>query len=190
MGAGYKDMYVYQEQFLRDEFFSLTLMGTVQRAGVYKPNTPEKKRKEFQSTLREWLEQIVQSYKEKISEDAHIKNILELSNHLSTVHADILQCGRFRIGQAQKALNLYLKYLWCLRRIAESPHCPFDYQIISKLPSYDGPKWTIIDKVEDYRKLVAAAKANAGELSLSRWELETYNNAKQGSASDTASLRR
>lgn len=182
-------MYDNQEQFLRDEFFSLTLMGTVQRAGVYKPNTPEKKRKEFHTILQEWLEQIVQSYKEKISEDVHIKNILELSNHLSAVHADILQCGRFRIGPAQKALNLYLKYLWCLSRIAEPPHCPFDYQIISKLPSYDGPKWTMIDTVEDYRKLVAAAKVTAGKSSLSMWELETYNNAQQGGDMKTVSHR-
>ena len=182
-------MYAYQEQFLMDEFFSLTLMGTVQRAGVYKQKTPEKMRKVFQSTLRKWLEQIAQGYDKKISEDNHIKNIIELSNHLSTVHSGILQGGRFRIGPAQKALNLYLKYLWCIGKIAEPPHCPFDYQIITKLPSYNGPTWTMIDTEDDYCKLVIAAKVIAGESSLSMWELETYNSVKKGSAAENTSSR-
>lgn len=40
----------------------------------------------------------------------------------------------FRIGSAQKALNLYRKYLWCLGYIPFPPHCPFDATIIDQLP--------------------------------------------------------
>jgi hypothetical protein len=40
----------------------------------------------------------------------------------------------FRVGTAQKALNLYLKYLWCLGEIKTPPHCPFDRGIIQMLP--------------------------------------------------------
>ena len=46
----------YQDQFLKDELFSLTLMATVQRAGVYSPRTPEKERKKFQARLRAELD--------------------------------------------------------------------------------------------------------------------------------------
>lgn len=173
-------MNTHQEQFLRDEFFSLTLMATVQRAGVYRPDTPERERKAFQSALRQHLEQIAQGYKAKVSEEAHIMNILGLSTNLSIAHAGILQSGRFRIGTAQKTLNLYLKYLWCLGKIPEPPHCPFDFQIIAKLPAYKGPSWTVLDIEDDYRNLVKAAKAKAQDFSIAVWELDTYNSAQPG----------
>ncbi|MGB2989994.1 MAG: hypothetical protein WBC98_08555, partial [Candidatus Zixiibacteriota bacterium] len=108
-----------QEKFLRDELFSRTLMATVQRAGIYKSNTTERKRRVFRWALRAQLEQIAQGYKAKVSEEAHIQNILELSTHLSAVHKGVLQNSRFRIGTAQKALNLHLKFLWCLGKIPE-----------------------------------------------------------------------
>ena len=44
-----------------------------------------------------------------------MRNIVALSEGLSEDHADILAGKRFRVGTAQKALNLYLKYLWCLQ---------------------------------------------------------------------------
>lgn len=166
-----------QEQFLRDELFSRTLMATVQRAGIYKPNSKERERRVFRLALRMQLEQIAQGYKTKVSEEAHIKNILGLSTHLSAVNRGVLQNSRFRIGTAQKALNLHLKFLWCLGKVPEPPHCPFDSQIIAKLSAYKGPRWTILDTGEDYRNLITAAKAEARGASLAAWELETYNSA-------------
>jgi hypothetical protein len=92
----------------------------------------------------------------------------------------VLENRRFRIGSAQKALNLYLKYLWCLGKICSPPHCPFDRQIIASLPNYTGPSWTKLVREEDYRALVEAAKAKAQDSSLAAWELRIYNNAKPG----------
>jgi len=171
-------MDAHQEHFLKDELFSLTLMATVQRSGVYRPGISERERKAFQSALRTRLEQVAQGYASKVSDETHIKNILELSAQLSAAHAGLLQGNRFRIGAAQKALNLYLKYLWCIGKIPEPPHCPFDFQIIAKLPGYKGPSWTVLDSEDDYRDLVKAAKLKAQGSSLAAWELETYNNAQ------------
>lgn len=173
-------MDAHQEQFLRDELFSLTLMATVQRAGVYSPGSRETERKKFQGSLRLRLEKTVQSYANQAKEEAHFRNVVELSTGLTSAHASVLKNGRFRIGIAQKALNLYLKYLWCLGKIPSPPHCPFDFQIIAKLPNYTGPSWTKLDREEDYRALVDAAKAEAQGSSLATWELRTYNNAQPG----------
>jgi hypothetical protein len=171
-------MNAHQERFLKDELFSLTLMATAQRSGVYRRGLTERERRAFQSALRTDLEEIAQGYTSKVSDESHIKNILKLSAQLSAAHAGVLQGNRFRIGAAQKALNLYLKYLWCIGRIPEPPHCPFDFQIITRLPAYKGPSWTVLDTEADYRDLIKAAKSKAQGSSLAAWELETYNNAQ------------
>ncbi len=62
---------------------------------------------------------------------------------MTTEFKDILFGNGFRVGIAQKALNLYLKYLWCLGKITEPPHCPFDSIIISEIKC--NIKWTEMD---------------------------------------------
>jgi hypothetical protein len=46
-----------------------------------------------------------------VTKEDHIKNICMLANILTEKHYNILLNRRFRIGSAQKGLNLYLKYL-------------------------------------------------------------------------------
>ncbi len=156
----------HQERFLRDEFFSLTLMATVQRANVYVAGGDAAEKGNFQQALRSSLERLEAFYCETVSEEDHIRNILALSDGLSTDHANVLAGKRFRIGTAQKALNLYLKYLWCLGKVSAPPHCPFDFRVISKLPECRGMSWTALDDPTQYRKLVTAARARAGNMSL------------------------
>jgi hypothetical protein len=175
-----------QEQFLKDELFSLTLMATVQRANVYAAASAEKDRKAFQAALRSRLEGLAKTYRETVLEETHIQNVLGLSSHLSSSHARVLRDGRFRIGPAQKALNLYLKYLWCLGMIPAPPHCPFDFRVISKLSTYTGPSWTALDTEGEYRVLIEAARATAQGMSLATWELQTYNNVRPGGTADSA----
>ena len=177
-------MDVDQERFFRDELFSLTLMATVQRAGVYKAKVPEHSRRAFQATLRSKLEQVARDYEHEVEEETHIQNIVEFSDSLTQRHKNILNGSRFRLGTAQKALNLYLKYLWCLGKIPRPPHCPFDFRIIAKLSTYKGPKWTDLDHEKDYRNLIAAAKSKAQGIPLAVWELQTYNNIQLRAGGD------
>ncbi len=60
-----------QEQFLKAELFSLTLMATVQRAGVYSHGSRQNERKKFQDSLRSRLEKIVESYANQVTEKHH-----------------------------------------------------------------------------------------------------------------------
>ena len=162
-------------RFLYSEFFTMTLMATVQRGKVYKPGLSEIERKPLQLTLQQQLTRISERYKRAVTEEEHEENIKNLAKDISSAHSNILSEGRFRIGSAQKALNLFLKYLWCIGAIVEPPHCPFDFQIIQKLPKeLRGISWTQIDNIGTYRELVAAAKVCAAPLSLAEWELRTY----------------
>ena len=96
--------------------------------------------------------------------------------------------GKFRIGTAQKALNLYLKYGWALGIIPEPPHCPIDSNVLAKIekcPRSAGCQicpnktWTTICTTHEYLHFAQKAReaANAHGQSLARWELEVWKAA-------------
>ncbi|HMW84121.1 MAG TPA: hypothetical protein PKA73_10355, partial [Pseudomonadales bacterium] len=103
-----------QQTFLEDEFFSMTLMATVQRGKLYRVSSGEAEKDAFRRALRSELERLTEQYSVGVSEAQHLANIENLANSLSGSHPNALNAGRFRIGSAQKALNLHLKYMWCL----------------------------------------------------------------------------
>jgi hypothetical protein len=166
-----------KKEFLDNAFFSLTVMATFRRSKTYREGAREPDKARFKAALKEQLTEIAQQYITDMDDDSHIENIEHLADNLSTQFAQVLEGGRFRIGSAQKALNLYLKYLWCTGQIPMPPHCPFDSIIIGRLPGCDSINWTTLDSVEDYRRLVATARAEAKDDPLARWELEAYNSA-------------
>lgn len=162
-------------KFLDKEFFMATFSAMAQRGHLYSDDVPAQDKVHFRSTLRERLERLVTDYQRTVKESTHIKSIENLSGDLSRDFGKILKDERFRIGSAQKALNLYLKYLWCAGRIVEPPHCPFDGLIIAKLKDYSGAPWTQLVDIDDYRALVSEARVRAGGLSIANWELRIYN---------------
>jgi hypothetical protein len=164
-----------RKQFLHSELFSMTLMATVQRGNVYAGAATPAQRTSFQATLREHLEATLVTYSTPKTDKDHETNISQLADMLSASHKSTLANGRFRIGSAQKALNLWLKYLWCVGELPTPPHCPFDSQIIRLLPPAVRCNWTALDSLEGYRALVAAARKLAGGRSLAHWELDVYN---------------
>jgi hypothetical protein len=118
--------------------------------------------RQFQQALRSSLKRFEPSYPDAVSEADHVRNIVALSEQLSADYGDALAARRFRIGAAQKALNLYLKYLWCIGKIPTPPHCPFDGNVINVLPGCRGISWTALDDMKRYMMLVGAARAKAG----------------------------
>lgn len=166
-----------QCKFIRAELFALTLAGTVQRSGLYKKETTEKARKPIQVSLRRLLEEMTEDYAEGVSEETHCHNIQHLAEALSDKHADVLTEGGLRIGLAQKALNLYLKYLWCLGEIPEPPHCPIDAVVLRRVPGCERLRWTRMENLEEYLDVIAKARRVAAGVSLAQWELTLYNDA-------------
>lgn len=97
------------------------------------------------------------------------------------VHSDnicSLSDGRFRIGLAQKALNLYLKYLWCAGFAARPPHCPVDAIILESAGIRAATPWTRLDSIEEYARLIEALRAIASGRPLAEWELEVWSQQK------------
>jgi hypothetical protein len=153
-----------QRAFIFDECFALTLGGTVQRAGVYKRGLSEKERLPLHKSLRRILEDISKLYSSQVNEENHIKNIQHIVAEITLNHQDILSNGKLRIGHAQKALNLYLKYLWCLGEIPMPPHCPIDSIVLRHIPSFAYETWTQLDDISLYRDIITAAKQQAGNI--------------------------
>lgn len=119
-----------QWHFLDGEFLTLTINGALQRSSTYATESDhdrETVRRKLKSNLRE----IAKSYSAAVGEEQHIRNIQELASRLNRDCARFLNGGCLRFGIAQKALNLYLKYLWCPGRIPLPPHCPFDDRVIN-----------------------------------------------------------
>lgn len=164
-----------QWQFLHSELLMLTRAGTFQRSGVYAPGCPEKTRRRVRLALSKWLSGAGEHYKTTSRECDHVARIVDLAEHMTSHFGSNLRGGRFRIGVAQKALNLYLKYLWCAGRIPMPPHCPFDARIISRLRFEAPVRWTKLDSIQEYELLVRAARAVAGDQPLAAWELGVWN---------------
>ena len=175
-------------KFLAQETFALTVNGAIGRNKTYRDGVDEKSKREFRESLRCWLSSQVREYRaERIGDEQHLANIETLSSTLSKGHGDILLDGKFHIGAAQKALNLYLKYCWARGVVPEPPHCPIDSIVLAQIAKCTSSvrcpicklTWTKIRRIHEYVHFVDKAKARADEkgLSLARWELEIWEAA-------------
>lgn len=176
----------HKEKFLSDVIFGITLAGTSQRGNLYRREATTNERNKFRPALRRALENVAEQYRTPVGDDRHIANINNLAKTLSQQQAHALNGRRFRIGSAQKALNLYLKMLWCLDRIPMPPHCPFDRIVLSRAPGCEGMNWTQLDSLHDYKHIVRCARSAANGVPLAEWELHLYTAAL--SAARAASL--
>ena len=161
--------------FINKEIWILTFSGAFQRAGVYRKSVAENNRMMFRNFMRKEIDEIVaNNYHLSVKEADHIRNIQQIVK-LSEKYSNILSNRRLTFGVSQKLLNLYLKYLWCLGRIPEPPHCPFDRLIIKGLGIKPIPSWTKIDNINVYMMLVSKARSAAGASSLPVWELKRFS---------------
>jgi len=176
-----------QWDFLEGEFLTLSVSGALQHSSTY-ATEDEKDRDTVRRELRSGLCDLSAKYSSEVGEEEHLKNIQGLARHVNMSCAPFLNGDHLRLGVAQKALNLYLKYLWCVGKIQiPPPHCPFDNSVINvigklKLPTGCERRWTLADKLEHYCDWVSAAKEEAKkkDLSLAEWELRAWNAAQPG----------
>ncbi|RAJ17824.1 hypothetical protein [Olleya aquimaris] len=163
-----------RNKFINSEIWSLTIGGAFQRANVYKPNVLEKDKKDFKFKLKGYIDNtIVPGYKSSnISDDVHIENIKSVQQYTSNF-GKLLTNGQFNFGVSQKLLNLYLKYLWCLKVIPEPPHFPVDRVIQQKLKLKPIIAWTKIETPEDYMSIVNFARTKINPKDESYTSLAT-----------------
>ena len=147
------------------------------RNRIYKKDINQYRRENLRCDLKSELLLIAEPYRETIiSEAKHEENIQELSNRLTKKHSAILKEDCFKIGTSQKALNLFLKFLWCLGKLPgglEPVHCPLDGVILKKASIYKA--WTKLNEIEVYRKWITKIRSKISPNSLSSWELAEWN---------------
>jgi hypothetical protein len=163
--------------FIRGTFLSNAVRDSiVSRSGrrVYTNGKLEIESRKFWELLTGWLYKTALDYEIAVDEIQHVKNIETLVHFLSNHCSEALNESRVTFGFAQKALNSYLKYLWCNRRILP-PHCPFDNIILRllELPTDCEQRWTYGEKT-DYLEWVTAARLKANGEALSDWELREW----------------
>lgn len=163
-----------KEKFFGNEFLTMSLLGALGRSKTYSQSVSDQDKSLFRIALREKLSEIGNKYVSPVTEEEHLSNMTKLADDLSSKFSHCLKNGRFRIGIAQKALNLYLKYLWCVGLIPTPPHCPFDSIVISYIPGCSNLNWTSIDAIGDYKKLVNTARKKADGKPIGEWELEIW----------------
>ena len=166
-----------KRDFMLNEAFVASWNASVQRASLYSPDASDDAKENLKKVIFQLLKSVVvPSYDRPCPEDEHLKNIELLVAAASMRGGAILLSGGYKYGVAQKLVNLYLKYLWCMGHIKEPPHCPVDRIILAKTELRDKLNWTQIINREQYMSAINALKkvANSHQQSLATWELLNY----------------
>lgn len=100
-----------QEKVLGGMVIRLTFDGGFQRSKIYRPNVSDVKRKEFRAYLASELPKILSAIQrpKRYNDGDHYKMIKKFSSNVTSRFGKILYKRKFRIGNAQKFLNLYWK---------------------------------------------------------------------------------
>jgi hypothetical protein len=170
-----------QRKFLEGEFWIFAWTASVQRTGIYGESVASPERQTFKSGLKEFIDsKLLPQYQVRCSETKHYGNISRLVAQGSASSKDVLSSRGYHYGIAQKLLNLYLKYLWCVGYIAEPPHCPIDRIIIGKTSFRDRLNWTEMKEAE-YREVIGeiTSLARSKGSTPAQWELENYHRRKR-----------
>jgi hypothetical protein len=164
------------EEFLESVFLSNTLrdaFATRARIGgrrIYRDKKPtDGARTVVGNALKSKLRSLAwQYYSRKVDDVTHIRNIAALARFVSTTSGVFLNGGTLFFGVAQKALNLYLKCLWCWDPNFIPPHCPFDDKIIKSLKALPVGVDTKMDNLQQRSELscVACGCENDGRESI------------------------
>ena len=170
-----------QEKFIYSQVIMMTLAATLQRNKMYSSEASETDKIDIRKAIESELSNMMKKYLKEVTEEEHLQNIVHLSKYISKEHGDRLEGKRFRIGTAQKALNLFLKYLWCLKKIHEPPHFSIDAIMLTKHLGCPDIRWTLLDFIDCYKNIIKKTELKAKEegYTLATWELCKYNTSIQ-----------
>lgn len=160
--------------FLKRQFFRISWSASTQRNPTYEKSASPEARALFLKEMGRFLMPKVNlEYSQEVSEDNHYSNIEGLMEYGAETGHGLLLGGRYKSANAQKLLNVYLKFLWCAGLITRPPHCPVD-AIVLRAAGIRDQNWTEMQTLEEYRQIVGLLKLAAGTNSLADWELDVY----------------
>lgn len=162
------------DEFINKIVLAVTIQAAFQRGTVYASSTLRNKdRKELKDNIKKELKKISRKYINKVSEEEHIGNIKGLADRIGKKHRKKLKKRKLRVGTAQKLLNVYLKFLWCLGDIEEPPHCPIDSIVLKEIK--DNSSWTKLDSIKDYKKIISKIREHIKNETIAKWECKLWN---------------
>lgn len=168
-----------KNEFLKYEFWILSIQGAFQRSNAYKKDTFEKERNAFRKELKVFVDtELIPQYQNQVTELQHEQNIERLCSYSREKFEHLFEKGSLNIGVSQKLLNLYLKYQWCNGWIVTPPHFPVDRIIQQKIKVQPLKPWTRFEDINDYKKVIEYAKKYALEnkyTSLAEMELQLFD---------------
>jgi hypothetical protein len=174
----------YKMEFLRQTALFNAIGAAFQRARIYSENATPEMKYNLKRDLGSYLCNFENQYRSITSSQAHFENIETLANNLSQKHGTYLKDGNFRIGVAQKALNIYLKLIWCYGWIPEPPHCPVDSIVLAEIGDTK-TKWTKMTELRAYQNAIESIRFHIHQYvdgkSLPQWELEIWTKRTKSS---------
>lgn len=154
-----------------------SIRAALRRNPTYQNDISQRDRGQFREALKTRLRNYSFNYQEIVADKDHLQRITEICDQLSNQYGHILLEKRLRIGTVQKALNLYLKFLWCLELLQEEPpHCPVDRVILATAGIMGN--WTQLDDIDlymDWINQLRQVAQNQGYPTLSAWEISVWS---------------
>jgi hypothetical protein len=151
---------------------SNAISSALQRNKTYKDGFSDEGRERFRAELAKLIRSEAQRYMLLVPDIQHCEAIRRISAALSQRFGASLVNGRLKYGTAQKAFNLYLKFLWRLGKAATPPHCPVDSIVLAEA-GIDGA-WTKCDSENQYLEWINKLKLRANPLGLAEWEYQVW----------------
>ncbi len=153
--------------------------AAIRRAKVYSASASQTEKNVFREDLKRWLKQLGLRYiASEYDGGKYCDEIVSLKTHLTCRHSRLLNGGNVKIGVCQKAITLYLKYLWLLGDNSRKPvFATLDRGIINLAEVAKPPNWTELDDIKEYKRVVKEIDQfaqNHGWESGSVWEAETW----------------
>lgn len=150
-----------------------SLRAAVQRNKTYVSGTPDAERKKFRRTWDTLIVLAAKKYSQPVTDADHCDTISQIAQSLSRRFELILIGGRLRFGTSQKALNLYLKFMWRLGYLPKPPHCPID-GVVLRAAGLSG-SWTKSDCAGEYLDWVNALRELVQQSTVADWEYLQWN---------------
>jgi hypothetical protein len=174
-------------EFLNIVFLSNAINAALGHNKTYVPTATDEDTETLRRQLSSAMAEFAEKYKSPVAPADHRANLTALEEQVTKkcgaflVGGKVRKEGHFRRGTAQKAFNLYLKFLWCMGRIPIPPDCTIDSNVIGKLPKeFRGVKWTQIDSDSEYGAIIEEVRKIAGHEPLPEWELREMMDVMRG----------
>jgi|SRR5271157_264812 len=151
---------------------SNALQAALQHNKTYRSGSDDGMRDAFRAEWAKFIREESQRYTQPVSDVQHCEAIKRISDRLQGRFGQLLSDGHLRYGTSQKALNLYLKFLWRLGKAATPPHCPVD-RIVLNAGGIDGV-WTKCDSEKQYMGWISTLRIKAKPLCLAEWEHQIW----------------